>query len=140
MGAASLRFGYLLGTPAITRDLGKIKLPYNVNAFTLIAAEVFIERWERIRTMVARIMEERERVRARMRDIPGIVVYPSAANFLLFETIAKTPGEVFQGVLKKGILIRDVSSYPQLGRGLRVTIGTPDENNSFLAALQEVMG
>jgi histidinol-phosphate aminotransferase len=139
LGAASFRFGYALMSPHLARQFNKIKLPYSVNTFTLTAAEVLISHWQQIRSWIDTLVAEREREYAQLAGIKEIEVYPSAANFLLFESLRKPPGEIFQSVLQKGILIRDVSSYPLLGRGLRVSIGTPEENNEFFNALREAL-
>lgn len=139
MGAAGLRFGYLLAQPSIAKNLNKVKLPYNVNIFTLIAAEVLMENQETLRIAVDKLIAERERLHREMRKFGRLIVYPSSANFLLFESLQKSPQEIFDFLLKKGILIRNVSSYPMLERGLRVSIGTPEQNNEFLVALQEVL-
>ena len=139
MGAAGLRFGYALCAPGVAKDLAKVKLPYNVNLFTLLAAEVLMTRWDSIRQWIATICNERERVRRELERMPGIVVTPSEANFLLFESMKTSPGDVFHSLLRAGILIRDVSSYPMLERGLRVSIGTPEENTEFLNVLQETL-
>jgi histidinol-phosphate aminotransferase len=139
MGAAGLRFGYALAAPALARQLNKIKLPYSVNIFTLIGAEVLIRRWDLIRGWIDTILKERERVRGVLAAMRGVTVHPSEANFLLMEVEGKTPREVFMHLAGRGILIRDVSSYPMLERGLRVTIGTPEENTAMLSALQEAL-
>jgi histidinol-phosphate aminotransferase len=139
MGAASFRFGYALAAPSLTRQLNKIKLPYSVNSFTLIAAEVLISRWQQIQGWIATLVSGREKLFTALSSIEQVKVYPSAANFLLFESLTKSPASVFQSVLDKGILIRDVSSYPMLNRGLRVSVGTPEENREFLQALREAL-
>ena len=139
MGAAGLRFGYLLASPLVAKNLNKVKLPYNVNIFTLIAAEVFIDRWQIISRFVEAIIAERERVFARIAEMNGLVVHPSLANFICFEMLTKTPKYVVDSLLNKGILIRDVSSYPMLDHGLRVSIGTPEQNDEFLTALKEIL-
>jgi histidinol-phosphate aminotransferase len=74
-----------------------------------------------------------------MGTLGGIRVYDSGANFLLFETLERGAGELFRALAGKGILIRDVSSYPLLERGLRVSIGRPEENDAFLSALSELL-
>lgn len=139
MGAAGLRFGYLLVHPSIAKNLNKVKLPYNVNIFTLIAAEVFIEKWDTISAAVKTIVLERERLYQKMLRLKNITVYQSYANFLLFETLQRTPQEIFSTMLDKGILIRNVSSYPMLERGLRVSVGTPEQNDEFLSVLREAL-
>jgi histidinol-phosphate aminotransferase len=139
MAAAGLRFGYALCRPGLARQLNKVKLPYSVNIFTLIAAGVLMKRWETIRNWIGTIVSERERIRSRLSGLPHIQTYESGANFILFETLQKTPTQLFDGLLHKGILIRDVSSYPMLGHGLRVSVGSAEENDEFLNALQEVL-
>jgi histidinol-phosphate aminotransferase len=139
MGAAGLRFGYALLSPRLARQLTKVKLPYSVNIFTLIAAEVFIERWDSLKSWIGVLVSERERIFSALGAMDGIHPYASDANFLLFETLRKTPAEVFSALLARGILIRDVSRYPMLERGLRVSVGTPAENDEFIKALREAV-
>jgi len=139
MGAAGLRFGYALVPVDLARQLNKIKLPYSVNIFTLIAAEVLVERWGELKGWIDTLIEERERVKAGLQKLQQCKVYPSSANFLLFESLRRKPAEVFDALLTKGILIRNVSSYPMLGRGLRVSTGTPEENTAFLNAIREAL-
>jgi len=79
---------------------------------------------------------ERERVAAALDRLPGVAVLPSDANFLCFET-PLDPRVLWQGLLERGVLVRDVSRYPTLDRHLRVTVGTPEEDDAFLAALAE---
>ena len=139
MGAAGIRFGYALLHGSIAQHLAKAKLPYSVNVFTLTAVEVLLDHWEDYRSWIDVLIGERERVYGRLSSMDGLRPYPSGANFLLFETLRRSAREVFEGLLSRGILIRDVSSYPLLERGLRVTIGTPEECDAFLEALQEVL-
>jgi histidinol-phosphate aminotransferase len=139
MGAAGLRFGYALLSPELARELTKVKLPYSVNIFTLCAAEVFIERWDDLKSWIGVLIAERRRLFAALEAMHGIRPYPSDANFIVFETLRKEPAEVFSSLLSRGILIRDVSRYPMLGRGLRVTVGTPEENSEFVNALREAV-
>ena len=139
MGAAGLRFGYGLMDPAFARQLNKLKLPYSVNIFTLLCAEVLIRRWDVIKGWIDIIVQERERVRAALSTIKCITVHGSNANFLLIEVDGHSPRDVFLRLAERGILIRDVSSYPHLEKGLRITIGTPEENTALLSALQEVL-
>ena len=82
---------------------------------------------------------ERERVAAALDRLPGVGVLPSDANFLCFETPVD-PRLLWRGLLEQGVLVRDVSRYPTLERHLRVTVGTPAEDDAFLAALAEELG
>jgi len=139
MGAAGIRFGYVLLHPPLAQQLAKAQLPYSVNLFTLTAVEVLLEHWESYRSWIDVLIRERQRVYRRLSSMESLRVYPSGANFLLFESFRRTARETFDGLLARGILIRDVSTYPMLERGLRVTIGTPEECDAFLAALEEVL-
>ena len=139
MGAAGLRLGYGLMSPSLAHDLNKLKLPYNVNIFSLTALEVLLRRWAEIKGWIDVLKKERSRLHVRLQEFKGIKVYPSAANFLLFETFVKPPSQVFSELLERGILIRDVSSYPMLQNAMRVSIGTPAENDEFISALKEIV-
>lgn len=142
MAMAGLRAGYMLSHPALTAEVNKAKLPYNVNFFTEVAAAELLHSREATHELVRAICRERDRVQARMQEIPGIRVYPTAANFILFRVEAPgiTHGEVFDRLLADhGVLVRDVSKYPMLERCLRVNAGTPEENDVFLDALRTLM-
>lgn len=139
MGAAGLRFGYALGNPALMRQFEKLKLPYNVNIFSLLAVEVFIDREKELRWWIEKLIADREVLKKRLETITGLKVYPSAGNFLLIESLRRPPKEVQREMASRGILIRDVSTYPGLGRGLRITVGTPEENEACVTALKEVL-
>ncbi len=138
LGAAGLRLGYLAADPALAREIEKIKLPYNVNTISLIAARKLIAQDALIEERASLIRSERQRVFEGLQDLPGIRPWPSHANFVLFET-ERPVSEIFQGLIDRGVLIRDVSRYPMLERGMRVTIGLPEENDTFLGALREVL-
>ena len=138
LGAAGLRLGYLVADPSLAREIEKVKLPYNVNAISLIAAKKLIGQEALIEERAALIRSERRRVFEGLRDLPGIRPFPSHANFVLFES-ERPVSEIFQGLIERGVLIRDVSRYPLLERCMRVTIGLPEENDAFLAALKEVL-
>ncbi len=136
MGMAGLRVGYLMAHPELTAQISKAKLPYNVNQFSLTAAEVALGNSDRFQPAIAAILSERERLGEELRSIPGIHVFPTAANFFLFG-LSTSPQAVFDHLYRQGVLIRDVSSYPMLSNCLRVTVGTREENDRFLAALRE---
>jgi histidinol-phosphate aminotransferase len=138
MGMASLRVGYLLTHPELAAQISKAKLPYNVNQFSLTAAEVALENMERFRPAIEAVLEERERLGRELRQLPGVRVYPTEANFFLIE-VPVAPKLIFEELYGRGILVRDVSSYPMLSQCLRVSVGTPDENNRLLSALHTAL-
>jgi histidinol-phosphate aminotransferase len=135
MGMAGLRVGYLMAHPELATQIAKAKLPYSVNQFSLIAAQVALENRDRFRPAIDEILNERDRLGKKLSAVPGVKVYPSGANFFLFEFSA-SPRIVFEELCRQGILVRDVTSYPMLSRCLRVSVGTRDENDRFLTALQ----
>jgi histidinol-phosphate aminotransferase len=141
MGMAGLRFGYALAHPAIAREIAKAKLPYNVNALTLAAAELALEQRERFEARIRQIVAERERLFHRLVALRGVEVFPSSANFLLLRFRDLSPEAVFTRLLDEaGILVRDVSRGPGLAGCLRITVGTPADNDAVLAALVRILG
>jgi histidinol-phosphate aminotransferase len=138
MSMAGLRFGYMMTHPEIAREVYKSKLPYNVNIFTLAAAELVVERRAVLNQGIANLIRERDRVFMELQKRPAIRVFPSKTNFLLMRT-GQPARQLFDALYKHGVLVRDVSSYPLLDRCLRVSIGTPEENDRFLAALDKVL-
>ncbi|HYN03859.1 MAG TPA: histidinol-phosphate transaminase [Vicinamibacteria bacterium] len=135
MALAGLRVGYLLASPELVREINKARLPYNVNFFSQMAAIAAIEEKDVLATSVRRLVAERERLLARLADVPGVRAFPSHANFFLLECLSADPKAVFASMLRRGVLVRDVTSYPMLSRCLRVSVGTEAENDAFLHAL-----
>jgi histidinol-phosphate aminotransferase len=142
LSLAGLRAGYLLGDPALAAEVGKGKLPYNVNFFTeAVAAEVLRNRGL-LEPRVAAVRKERDRLVRELSGLPALRTFPTAANFVLFrvEHGRLTHTDVFARLLgEHGILLRDVSQYPMLEGCLRVNAGTPEEGDAFLAALRSLL-
>jgi histidinol-phosphate aminotransferase len=135
---AAARLGYLVGPSWLVAELDKVVLPYHLDVAKQVAGRVALrfvdEMNERVRSLVA----ERERLVARLRTMP-VTVWPSGANFVLFRPESKPGHDVWQALLDRSILVRDTSSWPRLDGCLRVTIGTPDEDDAFLDALEEIL-
>ncbi len=138
-GLAGLRLGYMLGQPKVIAELKKAKLPFSVNRFSQVAAAVLFNHSEIIRENTQLIRRQQKRLFEEMTHLQGIKVYPSRANFILFETMEKPIQDIFEGLKKQGILIRDVSHYQKLEKALRVTVGKPEENDQFLEALRKIL-
>ena len=138
MAMAGLRVGYLLGHPLLVKEINKAKLPYNLNIFSMAAAEAAVENFHLLKPKIDILIEERERVFRELQGMEGVRALPSQANFIAFETPlgAKL---LFDQLIAKGILVRDISRYPMLDRFLRVSIGTREENDLFLSALEGVL-
>jgi histidinol-phosphate aminotransferase len=134
-GLAALRLGWLASTAENCREIRKVKLPYSLNIISESAAIVALENRAVRDANVARIVAERARVMEAMRRIPQITVFPSQANFITFRV--RRP--MFDALWARGILVRDVSAYPRLASCLRVSIGSPEQNDRFLAALSQIL-
>ena len=138
MAMAALRVGYLLAAPELVSEIAKAVLPYNLNALSQIAAEVAIEMFEaKLQPLVEAICAERDRLYVEVASIPGLVPVQSQANFMVVHS-NKDPKLVFAELLKRDILVRDVSGYPMLKDYFRVSVGTPEENDLLVKALREI--
>lgn len=140
MALAGLRVGYLLASPELVREVNKARLPYNLNFFSQAAALAALEEKEVLEASVRRLARERERLLAALGDMPGVRAWPSRANFFILELLDADPKAVFASMLRRGVLARDVTSYPMLSRCLRVSVGTEEENDAFVRALGTALG
>ncbi|MFN2454818.1 MAG: histidinol-phosphate transaminase [Pyrinomonadaceae bacterium] len=139
MAMAALRVGYLLAAPELAREIGKAVLPYNLNAVSQTIAEVAVEMHEaELAPLVQQIISERGRLFGELNNIKGLAAVPSRANFMLVRLARIEPRRLFQELLRRDILTRDVSGYPMLEDCLRFSVGTPAENDQLLAALREI--
>ena len=139
MSMAALRVGYLLAAPELTREIGKAVLPYNLNAISQTAAEVAVGMYqEELRPQVQRIISERERLYGELNKVDGLTPLRSQGNFMVVRSRVD-PKQVFAELLKRDILIRDVSAYPMLSEYFRVSVGTPEENDLLIQALRSIV-
>jgi histidinol-phosphate aminotransferase len=141
LGLAGARLGYLCGAPEIIAQIDKVRPPFNVNAFTLAAVDFLLDHAEVLDAQAAAIRADRARLIGRLAamaaGVPDMAVFDSAANFFLLR-VGDAP-RVFAALLRQGILVKDVSaSHPLLLGCLRITVGTPEENERLLAALAAI--
>ena len=134
---AASRLGYLVGPSWLVAQLDKVALPYHLDAAKQIAGRLALQFTDEMNGRVESIISERERMSAALVDLP-LDVFPSGANFILFRPRNLAGRQLWQDLLDRSILIRDCSSWPRLTNCLRVTIGTRDENDEFLAAMKEL--
>lgn len=135
---AAARLGYLIGPRSLVAQLDEVVLPYHLDALKQAAGRLALDFGDAMRSRVASLVEERGRLMARLTDLP-VTVWPSAANFVLFRPHDREGTAVWQALLDRSVLVRDCSSWPRLDGCLRVTIGTPVEDDAFLAALEEAL-
>jgi histidinol-phosphate aminotransferase len=140
MAYAALRIGYLLAGPDLVREIKKAVLPYNLNVFSQIAAEVAMENYdEELRPLVKQIVSERNRIFQELSRIDSLSPVESEANFMVVKSTID-PARVFAELLQRDILIRDVSGYPMLTDYFRFSVGTPEENNHLVESIREICG
>ena len=135
---AASRLGYLVGPSSLVAELDKVALPYHLDAAKQIAGRLALQFTDEMDARVQQIVAERGRVSATLTKL-ALDVFPSGANFILFRARSKPGRRVWQELLDRSILIRDCSGWPRLTDCLRVTIGTPEENTEFLAAITEIV-
>jgi len=138
-GLAGLRIGYGLFHEELIQHLWKIKQPYNINVAAQAAALGSLEDVDYLMEKVACVVAERERIYARLQSLPGIHVYPSQANFLLCRMANGEAKALKDELMRRGILVRYFNK-PGLSDCIRFSIGTPDQNDVLLAALEETVG
>ena len=135
---AATRLGYLVGPAAVVDELHKVVLPYHLDALKQLAGTLAVAHVADMDARVARLVEERGRLVTRLADLP-VDVWPSGANFVLFRPRDADGAEVWKQLVDRSVLVRDCSSWPRLDGCLRVTIGTPTEDDAFLDALEEIL-
>lgn len=132
---AGVRLGYLVADRAVIESMFLVRLPYHLSALTQAAAEVAIDFKDELLGTVAQLRADRNRVAKELTDM-GLTVIPSTSNFLLFSGFDMSSAQLWQAMLDRGVLIRDVGLLGYL----RVTIGNEAENNKFLSTLSACLG
>jgi histidinol-phosphate aminotransferase len=137
VGMAGIRLGYAVAASEWIVELNKVRPPYNVNSLTQAAVGALLADAGWIAEQAAAIRGERRRLASTLSRLPGVAVFPSQANFLLVRV--GSADRVFDGLKAKRILVKNVAGgHPLLANCLRITIGTPDENDLLLAAMNEL--
>jgi histidinol-phosphate aminotransferase len=133
---AGIRLGYLVAGAGVVQDLRRVRLPYHLSTAAQVAGLAVLGHLDDAGAAVERTKEERERLFGALAAM-GLQVYPSQANFLLFRS--SEAGRIWEGLLENGILVRMFPQERGLEDCLRVTVGTPQENDDFLRALKDVI-
>jgi histidinol-phosphate aminotransferase len=133
---AGARIGYVLASPTVVEDLRRVRLPYHLSTLTQAAGVTALRHADEAAANIEAIREQRDRLVETLSRIDGATVFPSRANFVLFQP----PGDakaIWRGLLDRGVLVRDLTGV--VPNALRVTAGTPHEVDLFLKSLDEVM-
>ena len=153
-GLAAARLGYVMAPGWVCCELEKVALPYRLNQLTQTLGELALDFEDEMLRRSRSIMSERQRICDQLTRL-GVRFWPSAANFVLFRDPAvaagsgtgsaaadasEAPNPLWEKLLERSVLVRDCSSWPRLAGCLRVTVGTPAENDQFLEALEDALG
>jgi histidinol-phosphate aminotransferase len=144
MGAAGARIGYVVASAPLIREIAKLRLPYLLNNYAVETALEVLQNPEleiNRQKAVAFILSERARLTSKLTECAAgqFEVKESHANFLLIKWKNQAQAtQAYEALIDRGILIRNVSAAPGLSGCLRATIGTADENQAFLSAMNEI--
>jgi histidinol-phosphate aminotransferase len=137
VGMAGIRLGYAVAAPAWIAELNKVRQPYNVNALTQAAVEVLLSDTGWIGEQAAAIRGERARLASTLERLPEVRAYPTQTNFVVARV--NDANGIFDGLKARRILIKNLHGWhPLLANCLRITVGTPEENDLLLSALAEL--
>lgn len=135
-GLAGVRLGYLCGDPALIAEVDKVRPPYNVGSLNAEAALFALEHGYEFARQAAVLREQRERLQQMLASMAGVTAFPSEANMIL----VRVPDSLraFEGMKARGVLVKHIAGlHPLLANCLRLTVGTPEQNDRMIQALKE---
>lgn len=135
-GLGGVRLGYALTSPDFAKNIQKMLLPFSVSALQVATGLTVLEHPDYVAERAKEARQERAILYSELIRLPGLTVYPSQTNFILFRV--PNAEAFYAALLGQGILIRRQDHLPGLEGCLRVSVGTPDENRAFLAAAKEI--
>ena len=135
-GLAGVRLGYMMGSKALIAEVDKVRPPYNISVLNCECALFALEHQEVFMAQALDIRAQRAILLEALRAMPGVSPWDSDANMILVRF--PDAQKVFVGLKARGVLVKNVSKmHPLLAQCLRLTVGTADENQRLLAAIQE---
>jgi histidinol-phosphate aminotransferase len=130
-GMAGLRLGMLFAHPKLVAWLNKIKPPYNISSLTQEHALVQLENLSVYQQQLLELNEQKLQLQSRLVELPMVEkVFPSDANFLLIRV--QNADKMYQYLIENGVVVRNRSTQPRCENCLRITIGTPEENERVI--------
>jgi histidinol-phosphate aminotransferase len=134
-GLAGLRIGMAFASEEIIEIFNKVKPPYNINEASQALALQALQNVEQVNSWIKETVAEREKLKSELSTLKSVLtIYPSDANFILVKTIK--PKEIYQFMVNRGIIVRDRSKVELCEGCLRITIGTPNENEILIEAFK----
>jgi len=138
-GLAGIRLGIAIASPPIIKLMMKIKAPYNVNQLTSITAAKAFDHIKKVESNISQIRKQRVWLEDKLNAMDGIkMVFPSDANFLLFRI--ENAIDIYKKLAQEGVIIRYRGNEPLCENCLRVTVGTPEQNNHIVNILRKLAG
>jgi len=138
IGLAGLRVGVLTASKELVNELNKIRLPYNINSLSQAAGLAALRHGKTLNVQISLLISERLKLYNALLRTPGVTPFPSETNFILL-WVEKDATKVFLALKKRGILVKNLDRPGPLKNCLRVTIGTPAENEDFLKTLKQIL-
>ncbi len=135
---AGFRLGYAVMNADLAVEVQKCLLPFNIDMPSAVAGEVLLDYTDLVAERAKKIVQERDWLLDRLNYIPSVKAWPSHANFFLLETPAG-PAATFNGLAQRGVLVRDISSYPLCDNTVRVSVGTSEENQKLLEGVRDLL-
>lgn len=136
-GLAAARVGYLLADPAINQELKKVLMPYHVNALSLLSAEIVWQMQDEFVPLIKQVVQERKNLAISLAELPGVKVYPSETNFILIKL--QQAAELAAALAEQEIAVRSLGNGPGLENCVRITVGSPMENETLLQEIREFL-
>ena len=134
-GLAGLRVGMAFASEEIIEIFNKVKPPYNINEASQSLALEALQNVEQVNNWIKETVAEREKLKSELNNLESVLtIYPSDANFILVKTIK--PKEIYQFMVNRGVIVRDRSKVELCEGCLRITIGTPNENELLIEAFK----
>ena len=134
-GLAGVRLGYLCGHAALIDQIDKVRPPYNVSVLNAEATLFALEHADEYARQAALLRAERARLQAAFARLPGVRAYPSEANMILLRVA--DAARTFAGMKARGVLVKHIAGlHPLLANCLRLTVGSPEENDAMIGALE----
>jgi len=137
VGLAGLRLGFLIGASAWIAQFEKLRLPYNINVLTQVSASLAIENYSALAAQCEQLREARTDLIQALKQIDGLEVFDSQANFVLVRCANANARDVFESMKEQGVLIKCLDGgHSLLANCLRLTVGSPSQNATMLEALK----
>lgn len=139
-GLAGLRLGYCVANSEIAKVLSKIVgLPYPVNSIALRVGAKILENMDMVENAIKQMKVEREKLIRTLNSVRGVKAFDSQTNFVLFKTV-KPSVEVYEGLLKRGVIVRNLGTILKFDNCFRATVGLQEMNARLVEALKDICG